>query len=205
MSTDDTAGPGREKPSERILGPAQLKALAHPLRIEILEQLTAHGALTASGLAELVGESSGSTSYHLRQLARHGFVRDVPGRGTARERWWERNPGGFVVSLPDDPDDVASVATTQTVNREFERARARRILALIENPTSVGREWLDVTRFQTTNLWLTTDQAAEVTTAWDRFSEVLDRYSNQQDHPGARPVQVHFNLFPLVEGKENPS
>ncbi|MBD5786497.1 helix-turn-helix domain-containing protein [Cellulosimicrobium terreum] len=205
MSTESTDTPTGERPPERDLGPAQLKALAHPLRIEILEQLTVHSALTASGLADLVGESSGSTSYHLRQLAKHGFVREVAGRGTARERWWERNPGGFTVSLPDDPDDVAAIATTRTVNREFEQARARRILALIDHPTTVGRNWLEATRFQTTNLWLTSDQASEVLGAWDRFAVLLDHYANQQETPGARPVQVHFNLFPLVDGKENPS
>src|SRR6478609_11448403 len=99
MSTD-----GKNPPlsAERhpALGPAQLKALAHPLRVQILDLLSTHGALTASRLADLVGESSGSTSYHLRQLARHGFVREVRDRGTARERWWERPPGPLVGARP---------------------------------------------------------------------------------------------------------
>lgn len=36
-----------------------------------------------------MGESSGSISYHLRQLAQYGFVAEVQGRGNARERWWQ--------------------------------------------------------------------------------------------------------------------
>jgi DNA-binding transcriptional ArsR family regulator len=65
-----------------------LRALAHPLRNRLLAQLRLHGPATASGLGRAVGESSGSTSYHLRQLAEHGFVEEVPGRGGGRERWW---------------------------------------------------------------------------------------------------------------------
>ncbi|WP_069388229.1 ArsR/SmtB family transcription factor [Cellulosimicrobium cellulans] len=203
MGTEDTTPPTR--PTENVLGPAQLKALAHPLRIQILDLLASHSALTASGIAQLVGESSGSTSYHLRQLARHGFVQEVPGRGTGRERWWERRPGGFTVGLPDDPQDAAAVATTTTVNREFENVRARKILALLENPQALGREWLEATRLTTTNLWLTVEQMAEVDAAWERLADMFERYGSQERTPGARPVQIHFNLFPLVDGKENPS
>ncbi|MFC8924147.1 ArsR/SmtB family transcription factor [Cellulosimicrobium sp. NPDC057127] len=216
MSTEDqtpadvpaeapTDAPAHVSPADNVLGPAQLKALAHPLRIQILDLLSSHAAMTASGIAELVGESSGSTSYHLRQLARHGFVREVHGRGTGRERWWERPPGGFSVGLPDDPHDVATIATTTVVNREFESVRARKIQALLENPRALGREWLDATLLTTRNTWLTVAQMREVAAAWEGFAETLERYGNQEQTPGARPVQIHFNLFPLVDGKENPS
>ena len=203
MSTDDAVTATED--TEQSLGPAQLKALAHPLRIQILDLLSAHSALTASGIAELVGESSGSTSYHLRQLARHGFIQEVADRGTGRERWWERRPGGFRLGLPEDPEDVAAIATSLTVALEFEKARARKIQSLLENSQTLDRAWLDVTRLTTTATWLTADQMAEVGEAWDRFSETLERYSHQERTPGARPAQIHFNLFPLVDGKENPS
>jgi DNA-binding transcriptional ArsR family regulator len=65
-----------------------LRALAHPLRNRLLGQLRLHGPATASGLARVVGESSGSTSYHLRQLEAYGFVEETEGQGNARERWW---------------------------------------------------------------------------------------------------------------------
>ena len=84
-----------EQPSA-MLGAAALRAAsAHPLRVRILDELSAYGPLTATGLATRVNESSGVTSYHLRQLEKHGLVREVTGRGTARERWWERRPGAI--------------------------------------------------------------------------------------------------------------
>ena len=84
---------------EGVLAAPALRALAHPLRIRILDELSAYGPLTATGLGERLGESSGSMSYHLRQLEKHDLVREVQGRGTARERWWERRPGG--IATPD--------------------------------------------------------------------------------------------------------
>ena len=65
-----------------------LRALSHPLRNRLLGLLRLNGPATASQLGRVVGESSGSTSYHLRQLAAYGFVEEAEGRGNARERWW---------------------------------------------------------------------------------------------------------------------
>ncbi|NKX49622.1 helix-turn-helix transcriptional regulator [Arthrobacter deserti] len=103
-----------------VLDVAALKALAHPLRIRLLEMLSRYGAQTASSLAGRLGESSGSTSYHLRQLARHQLVREVEGRGTARERWWERPPGPLVVATPELATSPATRTAARLVAREFE-------------------------------------------------------------------------------------
>lgn len=209
MPTNHDTEQAPEPRTQRAVGPAALKALSHPLRIQILDLLGHHSALTASGLAELLGETSGATSYHLRQLERHGFVQEVPGRGTARERWWERTPGGFTIELPDDEAGTGdgTLTATITVNREFEAMRQRKIMDFLDGARSLDRAWLESgATLATINMWLTKEQLAEVQAEWQRFSDtVLDRFAGQQDTPGARPVQVHFNAFPLINGKENPS
>ena len=68
--------------------PTALKALAHPLRLRMLGLLRIDGPATASGLAERLGLNSGATSYHLRQLAQHGFIKEDQQRGSRRDRWW---------------------------------------------------------------------------------------------------------------------
>lgn len=81
----------RESPREvsKIApGPAALKALAHPVRLRMLGMLRIDGPATASGLAARLGLNSGATSYHLRQLALHGFIEDDQSRGSQRDRWW---------------------------------------------------------------------------------------------------------------------
>ena len=76
------------EPEVQVTDVRALRALAHPVRNRLLGQLRVNGPATASGLGRAIGESSGSTSYHLRQLAAYGFVEEVEGQGTARERWW---------------------------------------------------------------------------------------------------------------------
>jgi DNA-binding transcriptional ArsR family regulator len=76
------------EPAVQVTDVRALRALAHPLRSRLLGRLRLEGPATASQLGRVFGESSGSTSYHLRQLAAYGFVEEIEGEGTARERWW---------------------------------------------------------------------------------------------------------------------
>lgn len=65
-----------------------IRALAHPLRLRLLDLLRIDGPSTSTILARRTGESTGSTSYHLRQLARHGFIAEAVRETSGRERWW---------------------------------------------------------------------------------------------------------------------
>ncbi|MFV2144721.1 helix-turn-helix domain-containing protein [Isoptericola sp. G70] len=185
------------------LDATRLRGLSHPLRVRILDLLQVHGALTATGLAELLGESSGSTSYHLRQLAKHDFVREVEGRGTARERWWEAAPGGFSIG-PEDEDDAGLRTTKTLVNAEFERGRQEKIWQLlhamdIETERTGLAEWKDSVTLMTSNMFATAEQLARMIDAVTAvIDEQLAALKDQEDVPGAVPVQVHFNAFPVV-------
>ena len=66
----------------------ELRAMAHPLRLRLIGALRKEGPATASMLARMLYESSGATSYHLRILAKYGFVEDEHERNRGRERWW---------------------------------------------------------------------------------------------------------------------
>lgn len=65
-----------------------LRALAHPQRLRMLGILRVNGPATATSLAARLSMNTGATSYHLRQLAKHGFIEEDEGRGNARDRWW---------------------------------------------------------------------------------------------------------------------
>ncbi|MDH6223792.1 helix-turn-helix domain-containing protein [Streptomyces sp. MJP52] len=77
-----------ERSDEVRLDAKGLRAMAHPLRVQIVGLLRRHGPSTATRLAQRLGVNSGSASYHLRQLAEAGFVEELTDRGNARERWW---------------------------------------------------------------------------------------------------------------------
>ena len=86
---------------------AGLKVLAHPVRLEMLGMLRVEGPATATMLAQRLGLNSGATSYHLRQLAQHGFIEEDAERGNGRERWWRAAHRATRTSKealsPDDP------------------------------------------------------------------------------------------------------
>jgi len=187
---------------EIILDLAALKALGHPLRAQMLDELSAHGAQTASALAERLGESSGATSYHLRQLEKHGLVREDPERGVGRERWWQRVPRPISLHAAGHEPDSAERTASRLVVGEWQRNRQSRLQQFLDSGLErVGPEWIEASAVSTSNVQLTIEQLQEIN---DELHATLDRvvgrYRNQRV-PGARPVQIHLDVFPLVDGR----
>ena len=180
-----------------------LKALAHPLRVKIVDTLSTYGAHTASGLAEKLGESSGATSYHLRQLEKHNFVREVEGKGTARERWWERVPRAISLENKEYRDSPAAKAASKIVLDEWTDTRERRLREFVDQGEDVlSDEWMDASTISLANIWVTAPQLAEITAA---MQKVIDdsalRYRGQRV-VGARPALIQLATFPVIDGVE---
>lgn len=193
-----------EPRDERVIDMTALKGLAHPLRVQLLEALAAYGPSTASALAERFGESSGATSYHLRQLQRHGFVREDAGRGVGRERWWERVPQPIRLEMDRD-GDPARRAASELVFSEMQRFRNQRLAEyLAHGIEEFGVAWVESSSVRTSNLHLTREQSAALVKELDAVLDgYLQKYRGQQV-PGARPVQIHSDVFPLVDGVATP-
>ncbi len=85
--TGETAGTATGRTVTRLTDPRALRAYAHPIRMKLVGLLRTEGPLTATRAGELIGESSGSASFHLRQLAKYGLVEEAGG-GTGREKPW---------------------------------------------------------------------------------------------------------------------
>jgi len=189
---------------ERVLDTGALRALAHPLRVRIYDILSQYGPQTASSLAERLGESSGSTSYHLRALAKHDLIHEVEGRGTTRERWWERQPGGVTFASPQAMKTPAGRSATQIVMNEFLRNRHQQLMDFVEQGAALDDEtWADGTLISTATARLTPAQSSELT---NRIMAVIDetvaQYRNQTGED-VRPVTIRADVFPLpdLEGK----
>jgi DNA-binding transcriptional ArsR family regulator len=101
---------GRTRP---VTDPKAWLALAHPLRMDILQQLQMRASARATDLARALGVAPNSVSFHLRQLARFGYVEpdDTP-RSDGRERWWRStSPDGFRIEQSEqDPEAAGQVA-----------------------------------------------------------------------------------------------
>ena len=203
METPPTSGSTAAGPRELDL--EALKGLTHPLRVQLFNALAVYGPDTSSGLADRLGESSGATSYHLRQLERHGFVREVEGAGTARERWWERVPGGVTVSPGAVSESPAGRAAVSSVLRQFEHDRSQLLRDFIARGTEVlDDEWIDGSAIVTANLRLTPEQLHAVQKSWQQWANDTLEPFRGQNQPGSRPVQIHFNAFPVLDGEVTP-
>ena len=185
---------------DRILDVGALRALAHPLRVKIYDMLSQYGPQTASSLAERLGESSGSTSYHLRALAKHDLIHEVADRGSGRERWWERPVGGVSFSNPEAIKTPSGRAATQLVMSEFLRQRQEQLLEFSERGLNAEEtEWQDGSMISTATARLTPEQSTELTRKiMALIDEAVDNYRNQTGE-GVRPVTIRADVFPLPE------
>ena len=183
----------------RTLDASALKALAHPLRVRIYDLLSERGPQTASSLAALIGETSGATSYHLRALAAHDLIREVPDRGTARERWWERPRGRINMPGPGETMSPSNRAAAQIVTTEFLRLRHQTLMDYINRPESEQPEgWKDAGLVMTTMLDLTPEQMAELKNELTAVVDAaVERYRGQESLPGTRRVSLRAEIFDL--------
>jgi DNA-binding transcriptional ArsR family regulator len=195
-------------PEARVLDLPSMKALNHPLRTELFNELAAHGPATATTLAERVGESTGSTSYHLRQLEKHGFIEEVEGRGNGRERWWRRVPvavhsGG--TSGPQSPAGIAAARLLANGSNEFSEQMIREFLA--RDQETLEPAWRDASEFSIAIMRLSPAEVIELTNGIHalidtfRHRHVLDDTSVD----GTERVFLRLAALPVLDDEEQGS
>jgi DNA-binding transcriptional ArsR family regulator len=193
----DTRGPG---PRE-VTDPRALRALAHPVRIALIEALTFDGgAMTATELAERIGETPTTCSFHLRQLAKYGFVEEAGG-GRGRSRPWRMTQLGLYI--PGPPSDPASAVAARTVGRLLTERWLARYQTWLDTRSSYPLEWRQAVDFN----WVFYLTAAELKqlneelTAWfqdrtrTRFGERLTDRAKRP--PGSLPVELLVFSYPM--------
>jgi DNA-binding transcriptional ArsR family regulator len=186
-----------EQASQQIVGPAALKGLAHPLRLRLLAELNARGSATASQLGDALGESSGSTSYHLRQLHKHGFVEEDADRGTARERVWIPRKGGWTVPAFDLADDPATAPAVDVVLQAQLAMDQKRLLDVMAHAPEWPEEWREATVRRDSHVTL---DAAQLTAMHEELNEVFERYKAMEPGEDARRISAVYMLLPTEHG-----
>lgn len=178
-------------PREIVPGVDQLKALTHPVRVRMLGMLRVDGPATATTLAARLGINSGATSYHLRQLAQHGFIEDDESRGNARERWWKAVHQFTVTGdrqVPDTDDGQETLgAYLQTVVTTY----TQQLQAALEERELIAKEWREVFNLNDRVVRLTPSQAHRL------GEQVNELVLGLEDDPDGEPVAVQFHTFAL--------
>lgn len=187
------------KPPERVLDAGAMKAFAHPLRMAMYNYLTDHGSATATMLAEHLDESTGQTSYHLRQLARHGFVQEDEGRGSGRERWWK--PVGYTLHGLEVRDDPTAEMPVRMMLQSTVDHRAATLSRWLDQALDEPQEWVEATVNTSATVPMT---PAEATALREEVMEVMERHLEhakaahpEPGEPGVRRIRVYFDTVPL--------
>ncbi|CAA9405557.1 MAG: Transcriptional regulator, ArsR family [uncultured Quadrisphaera sp.] len=179
-----------------VRDPRVLRAMAHPLRMTLLGLLRLEGPSTATRLGERVQESSGSTSYHLRQLAAHGFVEEVADQGTGRERWWRavhRSTRWETSDFLDDPG--AREVVEELTHRQVSQHR-RLLAAHAEQRADLPEEWLAAVSLNDWHLRLSPARARALA---EELDAVLARWRDAPEEPDQPQVHVLLDVLPLTE------
>jgi DNA-binding transcriptional ArsR family regulator len=169
-----------ERPRE-ITDPRAMRAMAHPVRLALMEALSDAGSLTATEAAERVGESPSNCSFHLRQLAKYGFVEEAEG-GKGRQRPWRVvHTGMRFTDVQEDPDTALAAGALARVFHERWLGRAR---VGMERRQYLPEEWRRVTGSDEMTLYVTPDEMKQLN---DELLDLVLRYRERISDRSKRP------------------
>jgi DNA-binding MarR family transcriptional regulator len=192
------AGPDHDVPRRELTDPRALRAVAHPVRLVLLEQLAVHGPSTATELAErLQDQSPANCSWHLRQLARYGFIEEA-GSGPGRQRRWKLTVESTSIADSSQPELVRAADAFDSLL--MQRALANR-QAWQATRLSEPKKWRDASFSSHGWAWMTANEMnalqADFTALLERhLYPVMDRFDPANRPPGSRPAQLVMWLVP---------
>jgi DNA-binding transcriptional ArsR family regulator len=183
-----SSGAGRDEPIVRNVAPRALtdprviRALAHPVRIALLEALLREGPLTATEAAELLADSPGNMSWHLQTLAKYGYVEEAEG-GVGRRRPWRLvSMGTRYDEHLDDPELSVAASTLAQLGHDRGTERLRQ---WYEDRAGYEPEWQQS--------WFSIDSLsyllpAELDALGNDINALLAPYRDRTARPSRRPA-----------------
>ena len=172
---------------------AGLRALSHPTRLQILGRLRIEGPATATQLAQELRLNTGATSYHLRQLAEHGFIEDDPSRGDGRDRWWKaahESTRADLDSRTSAEDAESGEAYLQTVALMYTET----LMRYAAEHRFLPQPWRKASTTSDWHVRLTPDRAEQLVNAL--ASLVEEFVADDEGTPGTGDFVVNLNAFP---------
>jgi DNA-binding transcriptional ArsR family regulator len=168
--------------------PRALRALAHPIRQQILRRLTREGPATSAMLARELNADRGATSFHLRQLGSYGFVAVDEERSVGRRKFWRRVPDDL--RFPSDPDGPLAEEGAAVVSSLWEDS-----LVALARFYREGDRWREEAQLSHSDLRLTRE---ELRSFGEEYLALVRRYLRPAEEApdGARSVTALFAAFP---------
>ena len=186
----------------KLTDPKMMRALAHPARIAIWEHIGLRGPATATECAEVAGLSPSACSYHLRTLARYGFIEeDRASAADGRERPWRARMLAFThEDRPDEPaaTRLASRLLVENLRAAAEETRSRYLDRKSEYPA----DWQAAAGEEFSVAHVTPDELNELRAKVQDVLNAYVRLDPAERSTGALPVEVMLDLFPWFRPDE---
>lgn len=192
-------------PTRTVNDAKTMRALAHPLRVRLLELFALHPTLTATEAGEQLGESPSACSFHLRQLAKYGFVEEAEG-GTGRARPWRAVAA--TLNITSAGGDASVEVAQDALSGLLRERQLLRLQGWLQTRRSYPEKWQRAASQTESVMWLTPEELGEITS---EFMELLlDRYVPRRLDPSARPadalpVEFLFYSYPMTPPAEETS
>jgi predicted transcriptional regulator len=179
-----------------LTDPRAIRALAHPVRLAILELLHLNATANATECARHVDESPQACSYHLRALAKWGFIRQVDSDDGRETRWTLAARNLHFSSVGDDSPEFEAAASL--LQRQVLERDNRTVAEYLEREKELDHDWRDAASFSSGFVLVTADELREINR---QVGQLLRRYGvNRADAPaGARRVDVILRALPKIE------
>ncbi|MCC9306254.1 helix-turn-helix domain-containing protein [Kitasatospora sp. RB6PN24] len=201
MSSEE-ARPAPERPSgagrplRQLTDPKTMRAVAHPTRLALLEALNQRDPLTATEAAEMIGESPTNCAFHLRTLAKYGFVEEAGG-GPGRRRPWRLKHIGFVVDDSEGETETAHAA--EALAKLLWETWLGRVSTVNARRSEFKGPWQQVTSGTENVAYVTPEEAQQLNA---ELRQLLDRYRERLEEPsrrptGSLPVEMVLFTYPL--------
>jgi DNA-binding transcriptional ArsR family regulator len=172
---------------------AGLRALSHPTRLKMLMLLRLEGPATATQLAQLLRLNTGATSYHLRQLAEHGFIVEDAGRGDRRDRWWRAAHMNTRADL-DSRTTEEEAESTEAYLHSVALLYTETLMQFAAEHRHLPAPWRSASTTSDWHLRLTAERAEELVLA---LVDVIEGWTEaDEETPGAAAFVVNLNAFP---------
>ena len=173
-----------------------MRALAHPLRLRILGLLRSGGPQSVGKLAEATGVASGSVSYHLSTLAKHGFVVPAPEfERDGRERWWQAAHEMTTLRSEEFIDDPERREAAEAMRRTVLDSYHRELVDALDAEIDLEPEWVAASDSSDGAAHLTLDEFRELDAD---LAAVREKWWGRGREPreGTRLVRWITHTFP---------
>ena len=176
-----------------------MRALAHPMRLRILGLLRVEGPQSVGALAQATGAASGSVSYHLSTLAKHGFVVPAPElERDGRERWWRAAHEMTSFRSEEFLDDPERREASEALRRTVLDAYHQELIAALDAEFGLEPEWVAASDSSDGGAQLTLDEFRELTAELDAVREKWWA-RGREPREGTRAVRWITHTFPRTE------